>query len=140
MDMPARQSDLDTLVRDTLRKLLHRSNRSIEQIADDLSRRVGRHISGAMLSKWSSPRKGPWRLPADCVPPLCEICDSDELALLLLSESRQLYEELGCVVADQAGSRIAELVNQLKDAGNRAMKEARRRLARRASRGKKSKK
>ena len=90
-----RRHDLDALLRDSLRRAIRFSSKSRQQICDELSIRLGRKISSNMLDNWTGESKRAWRLPADCVPVLCEILDNDTMQRQLLSESLKEAVEVG---------------------------------------------
>jgi hypothetical protein len=85
MDITHRQ-DLDALLRDTLRRLFRLSTKSRPDIADELGKRLGRHISVHMVAKWSADGSTEWRIPADAILALSEILHDDTLQRQLLSE------------------------------------------------------
>jgi hypothetical protein len=122
IDKP-RGHSIDSLIRDTLRQLLHIPTKSRQNVADELSQRLGRKISVHILHKWVSDGKQVWRLPADVVPALCEILGDDTLQRLLLNAPMKEALELGEWVA---GSRwILEKVNvSVGRSANRGLQKA----------------
>lgn len=94
MDIPQRHN-LDALLRDCLRRGLRSSFKSRLQICDELSIRLDRKISSNMLDNWTSESKQAWRLPADCIPVLCEILADDSLALTIVPSHLQKYITVG---------------------------------------------
>lgn len=98
MDTDQRRSEA---LRAALRKALAKSSLSREQIADDLSKLVGRPISVHMLAKWVAEKADKWQLPADCVPALCSILGDDEIQMLILSDQLRGHAELGARVVQQ---------------------------------------
>ncbi len=108
---------LDSLLRESLRRAIHSSHLSIEQIADELSRRSGRSVTVPLLNAWKATGHK-WRLPADILPHLCEILGDDSIQRLVLSD--KLREAL------EFGESTDRVVSQLR----RALKEPRRRSKR----------
>jgi len=108
---------LDSLLRESLRRAIHSSHLSIEQIADELSRRSGRSVTVPLLNAWKATRhKG--RLPADILPSLCEILGDDSIQRLVLSDKLRQALEFG----EDADRVISQL--------GRALKQPRRRPGR----------
>lgn len=86
---------LDLALCDSLRRASQVSTLSREQIAAELTKRVGRKISAYMLDAWTADTKQAWHLPADVVPALCEILQDDAIQRQLLSPELLQYLELG---------------------------------------------
>jgi hypothetical protein len=87
---------LDILIRKLLTAALRVSFKSRFQIAEELSKRVGTHISVFMLNEYTAPSKSLRRFPAAWVPAFCDITRDDSLRLLLLdSRLCKLLLELG---------------------------------------------
>jgi hypothetical protein len=125
LDMAARGED-DPLGLE-LKKALGRAIRARgirrEEIAKELTARLGRAISIAMLDTWTSQGKFDWHIPADAVPALAEILQDDSLRRYSLNPAEREALELG------ESARKLDLL--LKKASERASKLARNRTAKR---------
>lgn len=86
---------LDSVLRETLKRAIDLSRYSREQIADELTARLRRKISPAIVDAWTAPAKEAWHLPADAIPVLCEILQDDGLQRQLLSPKLRGDLELG---------------------------------------------
>jgi len=75
-----------------------------EQIADELTKHVGRKISLSTIDAWTADTKQ-HHLPADCVPALCEILQDDAIQRQLLSAKLRRALELG-----ESGSQLRSLI------------------------------
>jgi hypothetical protein len=107
--------ELDSLLRESLRRAVGFSRLSPAQIADELSRRVGRAIKDATVYAWMAGTKRKWHLPADVVPHLCEILVDDTIQRLLLSDKLRNALELG----ESAPRVVSLLLSAVSKEGNR---------------------
>lgn len=87
--------ELDGLLREALKQAVHRCPLNPAQIADELTKRVGRTISGDTIYAWTAATKSNWHLPADVVPYLCEILEDDSIQRLVLSDKLRNAVDLG---------------------------------------------
>lgn len=87
--------ELDTLLRDSLRRAVRNCRLSPEEIADDLTRRMQRPVKEGLVYAWIAATKHRWHLPADAVPHLCEILGDDTIQRLLLSHKLKDALSLG---------------------------------------------
>jgi hypothetical protein len=87
--------ELDSLVRDSLKRAMLCRHINEEQLAEELSRRSGRPVKPALVSAWKAETKHRWRLPAALVPIICEILGDDSIQRLLLSEKLKRSLDLG---------------------------------------------
>jgi hypothetical protein len=76
----------DSALRSLLTEIIRHCPKSRQQIADELSSRLGLRVTVHMLNDFTSEGKKPARFPACFVASLCEIVGSDELQRFILSE------------------------------------------------------
>lgn len=85
---PDSAQDLDDPIRATLSKVLHnickRKNR--EQVCRELTARLGRPISVAMLNDFTRPSKRGARFPAAWIPAFCEVTEDESLLHLIAGD------------------------------------------------------
>lgn len=85
------KADYDRPIRRALRELLRISEKSRAQIADELSQKLGRHISEPILTNWASDSKRTYRIPGDVIAALAD----DALLRSLMSPEQLAKFELG---------------------------------------------
>ncbi len=76
-----------------------------EDITAQLKEKYGLNVASALIRAWMAESRHRWRLPAELVPPVCQILGDDSIQLLLLSEKQREALELG-----EKGPRVAELL------------------------------
>jgi hypothetical protein len=113
-------AELDTLLRDSLRRAVRVSRLSPAQIADELTKRVQRPIKDALVYAWTAETKHRWHLPADVVPPLCDILGDDNIQRLLLSEKLRKAVSLG-----ESAQRVVSLLHSALQESRKQMKHKR---------------
>jgi hypothetical protein len=101
------------VLRATLKRAINFSRYSREQIADELTARLGRNVSPATVDAWIAGTKSAWHLPADAVPVLCEILQDDALQRQLLSPKLRESLELGETVSE-CEFRLEKALTQLR--------------------------
>jgi hypothetical protein len=101
----------DLAVRNAAKTAIRSSGKSREQIADELSARVGRPITVRMLDDFTAPSKGGARFPAALVGPFCEVTGCDDLQYLLLTPRVRGLAKLGeCELAAQRQRRDKNVI------------------------------
>lgn len=110
----------DTHIRDLLKRTIRRSRKSPDQIAEELTIRLGRGVSKHMVDNWRSKSKSAWRLPADAVPALCEILTDDSLQRHLLSERLREDLKLGEHLRPMLQAELAKLARHARRRSRRA--------------------
>ena len=83
----------DSELRKLLSRLIKQSGKKRFQIADEMSRLCGLHISERMLNDWTSECHRSARFPAFLIKPFCQAIGNDELQRALVSE--RLRELIG---------------------------------------------
>lgn len=91
--------DLDATIRALMSRVIRRSTKKREQIAAEMTARLGQHITERMLNDYTAQSKRALRFPAAWVPAFCEIVGSDELQRRLLGPELRKLLELGEKVA-----------------------------------------
>jgi len=114
-----RQSELDALLRALLKRAIHFSRLSREQLADELTKRLERTISPATVDAWTADAKIAWRLPADAVPTVCEILQDDAIQRQLLSPEQRDALELG-----ESATRLRSLLCKALSRANQPRRKA----------------
>lgn len=110
----AQEANTDGQLRHLLRRAIRSSGLSPEGIAKHLTDKSGRNIKTGLIRAWTAEAKHRWHLPADLIPPLCEILQDDGLQRQLLSprqrEALDLGESTGRVISllQKAVSREAK--------------------------------
>jgi hypothetical protein len=81
--------DLDLVIRKVLKLMLRQAEQSrglsMEQIADEISGLVGRRINATTLYAWIGESRTAWKVPADCLAPICHVTKSAAILELILS-------------------------------------------------------
>lgn len=86
---------LDMLLRKLLRTAIRQRGVSQNEIAKELTRRVGQGISPAMIANWAAASKEAWHLPAYVVPAICNFLGTDAIQRALLHPAQIENIELG---------------------------------------------
>jgi hypothetical protein len=90
---------LDSALRGLLTNLLaqysKRSNKSREQIAEEMSVHTGLRISKRMLNDWTAESKKPARFPAFLIESFCEVTGDDRLQRWAVGKRLGAFLELG---------------------------------------------
>jgi hypothetical protein len=104
----------DQKLRQCLAEAMHSSPKNREQIAEELSARVGRRVTVHMLDDFSAPSKDN-RFPAAWVPAFCEITSDDAAQRFLMGPNLRTLVELGEheISAKRATKSKAELLGRL---------------------------
>ena len=89
------QKNLDLTLRASLKLAIHILGLEREQLARELTKRVDRKISLAMIDAWTANSKQDWHIPADCIPALCKILQDETLQRQLLSPTQLRDLEIG---------------------------------------------
>ena len=76
------EASLREHVSNALKACSKRINR--EQVAQELTTMTGHKITKTMLDDWATPSKKGLRVPAFLIKPLCEITNSDDLAVSVM--------------------------------------------------------
>lgn len=84
-----------------------------EELAAELTRRLGRAVNPALVSAWKAETKHRWHLPANLVPVICKILEDDTIQRLLLSHKLRNALDLG-ESARQVVSLLESALNQEK--------------------------
>ena len=95
-------------VKEALRQELNKSSLSREQIADELSRLVGRKVSVHQLNNWAAPEKRDRYIPLEYVGALVVILGNPEIVraalegtgLSVIDEDEMAFLELGKITAE----------------------------------------
>ena len=87
--------DLDILLRKSLKRAMLSRDVNEETLAAELTKRLGRPVTAALVNAWKAETKHRWHLPANLVPLICEILEDDSIQRLLLSEKLKQSLELG---------------------------------------------
>jgi len=98
MDIPNTAKNFglqDSELRKLLSKLIRQSNHKRRQIAEEMSRLTGLHISERMLNDWTSEYHRSARFPAFLIEPFCQAIRNDELQRRLVSERLRELIDLG---------------------------------------------
>ncbi len=85
----------DSELRKLLSRLIKPSGKKRCQIADEIGRLCGLHISERMLNDWTSECHRSARFPAFLIEPFCQVIGNDELQRRLVSERLRELIELG---------------------------------------------
>jgi hypothetical protein len=87
--------DLDALLRKSLKRAMLARSINEETLAAELTKRLGRPVTAALVNAWKAETKHRWHLPANLVPFICEILEDDSIQRLLLSEKLKESLDLG---------------------------------------------
>ena len=122
--------DLDTLLRKSLKCAMLTRDMNEEQLAAELTKRLGRTVNAALVNAWKANTKHRWHLPANLVPVICEILGDDTIQRLLLSQKLRQSLEIG-----ESTSRIVSLLRSaLPEATERKTVEGAKKPRRRSKR------
>lgn len=89
------QGQADAKFRQALATAIRNSNKDRDQIAMELSSKVGVRVSRRMLNEYSATSQAPYRFPAIWLAALCEILGDDSLLRTVLSPRLNSLLELG---------------------------------------------
>jgi hypothetical protein len=87
--------ELETVLRKSLKCAMLSRGINEEELAAELTERLGRPVNAALVNAWKAETKHRWHLPANLVPIICEILEDDTIQRLLLSEKLRQSLELG---------------------------------------------
>jgi hypothetical protein len=100
--------DLDALLRKSLKRAMLSRGINEEDLAAELTSRLGRTVNRASVNAWKAETKIRWHLPANLVPLICEILGDDSIQRLLLSEKLKQSLDLG-----ESTPRIVSLLRRV---------------------------
>lgn len=89
------EQQLDEALCIALSRAIRFSAKSRHQICEELSQRLGREVHFDTLNRWTSPNNLARRIPADAIPALCEILQSESLLQILETPERREALALG---------------------------------------------
>jgi hypothetical protein len=100
----------DVSLRHIVRRAIRESRRkkTPEQIAEDLSKCIGKDVTVHMLNAFTSESKKPARFPALFIEPLCEITGDDRLQRFVLSDRLRKLLRLGEAAAEVLGGHAQQ--------------------------------
>ena len=106
--------DLDILLRKSLKRAMLSRDVNEETLAAELTKRLGRPVTAALVNAWKAETKHRWHLPVNLVPVICEILRDDRIQRLLLSDKLRDAVKLG-----ESAPQVASLLrNALSEGRN----------------------